>query len=66
MCGNHAASRTLVGKAFNLVFTSRLLWQMLKHLFAGAQTLSSSANSPMSRLTTLSLHHLHGRLHARE
>jgi hypothetical protein len=64
VCGNHAASRTLVGKALCLVSTSQLLWHMPKHSFTGAQTASSSANSPMSWLTTSSPYHLHDCLHA--
>jgi hypothetical protein len=48
VCRNHAASRTLVGKAFRSGFYGQLLWQMPKHSFAGAQTASSSANNPMS------------------
>jgi hypothetical protein len=65
VCGNHAASRTLVGKAFRSGYTGRLFWQMLKHSFAGAPTANSLANSPMFRLITSSLYHLHGHLHAR-
>jgi hypothetical protein len=64
MCGNHAASHTLVGRCFDLISIGQLLWQMPKHLFAGVLTASSLANSPMFWLITSSLYHPHGRLHA--
>jgi hypothetical protein len=54
VCGNHAASPTLVGKALDLASTGRLVWQMPKHSFANVPTASSLANSPTSWLITSS------------
>jgi cell wall assembly regulator SMI1 len=43
VCGNHAASRTLVGKAFRSGFYWPTAWQTLKHSIAGAQIASTVA-----------------------
>jgi hypothetical protein len=62
VCGNHSASRTLVGKAFRSGFN----WPTA---LADAEALVRQCTnchffSKQPRLTILSPYHLHGRLHA--
>jgi hypothetical protein len=49
-CGNHAVSRTLVGKAFQASFLALQPSLMQKHLFTGVKVASFSLNRSMSRL----------------
>jgi hypothetical protein len=64
VCGNHAASRTLVGKAFELASGGPPPCLTLRTWCDDVRIVSSSASNHMSRLTTLLPYHLPGRLHA--
>jgi hypothetical protein len=64
VCGNHAASRTLVGKLFRSGFCWPTALADAKHSFIGVPTANSLANSLTFRLIILSPYHLHDRLHA--
>jgi hypothetical protein len=62
VCGNHAASRTLVGKAYRAVFWWPPQCLMLRILCGDAQTTNSSASSLMSQPTVSSPYRHPGRL----
>jgi hypothetical protein len=54
VCGNHTASRTLVGKAYRLVFGGPPQCQMLRTWCGDARTANSLASNLMSQPTILS------------
>jgi hypothetical protein len=64
VCGNHAASRTLVGKAFRSGFYWLTALVDAKALARWCTNYSSLANSPMFRLITSLPYHPHGHFHA--
>jgi hypothetical protein len=65
ICGNHTASRTLVGKAYKLVSGGPLRCTMLRTSYGDAKTANSLESNLMSQLTVSSPYHHPGRLLAR-
>jgi hypothetical protein len=62
VCGNHAASRTLVGKAYRAGFWWPTAVPMLRTSCGDAKTINSLASNLMSRLIVSSPYHHPGRL----
>lgn len=52
ICGNHASSRTLIGKVSERASTGQWLWPTLNNWFRNAKFVNSSQNSNMCRLTS--------------